>query len=214
MGRTMNEQYNDQIQLLKKVHRWRLAFFGIIILIAGIVIGAAGAMIYKASAFPEPPKGIEFVNANSMKRLKRELNLSEEQSVKIEKIFNDHLKVLSDIRKQARSQIAEEMNGLYADVLKILDKQQQEQWDKSIQRLREHITTGRKRFRRGTERDSKKMRPGPDGRHRPFNMWERQQNGEKPMRRRREPGMDPGPDGPGPDGFGPPPEDDLPESKD
>lgn len=223
MGRTMNEQSNDQVQLLNKIHRWRLAFFGIVILIAGIVIGAAVAMIYKAAVPPQHPDGIEFVDAHSLQRLRRELNLSDKQSNQIEKIFNGHLKTLNDIRSKARPKIAEEMNSLYTDVVEILDEQQREKWKKSIHRLREDLSGQPKGFRRGMGRQGKNRPDGHEGpgwQQRPFNMWDQEQNDEGSMRRRKGPGMGPGSGmrqgpgmGPGPDGFGPPPEDDLSEEE-
>jgi Spy/CpxP family protein refolding chaperone len=207
----MNEQSNEQLQLLKKMHRWRLAFFGIVILAAGMVIGAAVAMVYKTAVTVQHPEGIEFVDTHTMKRLKRDLDLTEEQSHQIGKIFNDHMKSLSDIRRQARPQIAEEMNALYTDVLEVLDDNQQEKWKKSIRRLREHIGSRRGRGRKGdgSGRGMRSREHGGRWQHRPFEMWEQKGDGDGPMRRGRGGGMRPRPDG-----FEPPPEQDEGESND
>ena len=228
MGDTMNESQNQQIQLLNRLHRWRLAFFGTIILIAGIIIGAAATTIISTASVTEIPKGIEHVNKRSLEKLKRQLQLSPEQSEQITVIFNDHMKALNAIREKAKPQIASQMNSLYTEVREILDDKQQQIWEKSIHRLRDDFKRGPKRIRQRGRRGREHGGPGRDRQppeHRPFNMWEGQPEEGRPMRRHRGPGPGRGPGGgmrgepdggpgmgPGPEGFEPPPEDQEPPS--
>ena len=203
----MNESQNQQIQLLKRLHRWRLAFFGTVILMAGIIIGAAVAMIINTASVADYPKGVEHINNRSLEKLKRQLQLSPEQSEQITEIFQDHMKALNAIRQKAKPQIASQMNSLYTEVRETLDDEQQQIWQKSIHQLRDNFTHGPKRFHQRGGREyggSGRGQQPPD--HRPFNMWEGKPEPGRPMQRHRGPGMGPGmgPDmRPGPDGFEP-----------
>ena len=51
---------NPTISSMHKLHRWRTAFFGLVILIAGVVIGGALMMIVAPHKLMSPPRGPEF----------------------------------------------------------------------------------------------------------------------------------------------------------
>lgn len=177
----MNDQ-NEQIQLTVQAQRWKMAFLGLIILIAGIFIGSGLSSLFKYHRQKDQLSGVEFINERTMQHLQHELKLSPQQADKIKVICDKHLEALYEIREQARPRIAEQMNQLYADVRTILDEQQQELWSQSVQRLISRFAVPA--HQRGPQgRQPNRRRLGPNGHfpppHRPFGFWE-DESGHRP----------------------------------
>jgi hypothetical protein len=176
MGGTMNQQNAEQLQLILRMHRWKTAFFGLVILLAGLIIGASSAVIFLKPFDPTPPKGIEFVNEYTMASLQHELQLSPPQREQIRAIFGRRFRAVDEIRREARPRIAGEMNALYEEVSSVLDGPQRDKWRDSMTRLGEDFA-GPQRGPRGPGYGGGRG-PGPNGRgpmRRPFDYWERQQ---------------------------------------
>ena len=57
---------NLTISYIHKLHRWRMAFFGMVILLAGIVIGGASMLILVPHKLMRPPRGPEFESYRSL----------------------------------------------------------------------------------------------------------------------------------------------------
>ena len=131
----MNNQYDEQIQLLLRSQRWKMAFFGLIILIAGLFIGAAVALLLMQRRHAQQLPGVEFINERTISHLQHELNLNPDQTEQIREICSKHLQALQEIREQARPQIANEMNELHTEVMAVLDEAQQKLWTQNIERL-------------------------------------------------------------------------------
>lgn len=165
----MSRQYDDQIRLIKHLHRWRMAFFGLVILIAGILIGAGLTPLITGRRSSRILPGVEFINEQTIRHLQRELKLRPEQTEEVAAICDKHLKALQEIREQARPKIASQMNQLYTDVRAVLDEQQQQLWKQSIRRLRDRFMA--------PPHERPPHGPGPEGHfppppHRPFDFWE------------------------------------------
>lgn len=190
MGNTiMSDMSNEQIQLIRRAQRWKMAFLGTVILIAGIVIGAGSALIFGPDSHNGIPHDIEFLNERIIRSLHMELQLDPAQTEQVNAILETRLNQLHEIRRQARPKIAEVMNDLYTEVLEVLDEQQREIWRNSIERLRNQLThpdpAGR-RLRGGPGGPGRQMGPGgPPGSfggpghappHRPFDFWEHPRN--------------------------------------
>ena len=166
----MNDQYNEQMQLLLRSQRWKMAFFGLIILIAGLLIGAGSSLLIMGRPPSEQPPGVEFINERTISRLQHELNLTHEQTQQVKVIFDKHLQALHQIRQQARPQIAARMNQLHTEVMAILDEQQQELWTQNIQRLTERFIHPTHRPGPRDDGPSRQRRRPPP--HRPFGFWQ------------------------------------------
>ncbi len=130
MGSTMNEPENleNPTILLYRLHRWRMAFFGLIILIAGLVIGAAGAVLILPQTSPERAASQERGHQMMLERIMPRLGLSPEQTQRIGPVLQKHLQRLEQIREQGRTQIAEELETMDEDMSAVLTPRQQQRW--------------------------------------------------------------------------------------
>ena len=159
-----------------------MAFFGLIILIAGIAIGGSSILIFAPKKLIQPPPGPEFRSQRMIPPLRRDLGLDPEQADKIKPILDKHMQKLDTIRTEARSEIAETLKQMNQEIAAILTEEQQQRWQQEIARLQDEL-----RPRGG---------PGPKRGEGPRGPGMRGGQQERPRR-----GMGPG--GPGPGPFGP-----------
>jgi len=177
MGGTMTD--NEKI-LYRRAQQWKMAFFSLVILIAGILIGSGVTLIAVRERIPQPVMDIEAVNEHVLGRLQEQLNLNTDQREQIRDIFAKHIRALRQIRQQARPKVAQEMNDLHMEVMAILDEEQQQIWQQNINRLRNRFLSGRGPGRgpggsgRGRRNGSGPHGPFPP--HRPFEFWEQGQD--------------------------------------
>jgi hypothetical protein len=126
---------NPAISYIDKLHRWRMAFFGMVILVAGVVIGGASMMILAPDRLMKPPRGPEFGSQRMIPPLRRELGLSPEQQEKIKPILDTHMEKLDEIRVEARSEIEEALTLMNESISDILTEEQRQIWQRSLDRL-------------------------------------------------------------------------------
>lgn len=131
------------IDTIRKLHRWRMAFFGVVILLAGIVIGGASMMILLPHKLMAPPPGPEFNSLRMLPSLRRDLGLTTEQSKRIAPILDKHMKKLDDIRIEARDEIAQTLKQMNEDISKVLTDRQERIWKRSLERLQRDLRPGR-----------------------------------------------------------------------
>lgn len=168
---------NLTVKYMHKLHGWRMAFFGMVILLAGLVIGGASMMILAPHRLMRPPRGPEFSSSRIMPLLRRDLGLSPEQSEKIQPIMDSHMEKLHEIRMDARSEIDKALAQMNEDISDILTEQQKRIWQRSLDRLQGELHPGgprrgdgprgpgfrggqQDRFRRGQQ---DRFRRGPGG---------------------------------------------------
>jgi hypothetical protein len=130
MGSTMNQPENldSPTVLLCRLHRWRMAFFGLIILIAGLVIGAAAAVLVLPRTSQERPPSPERGRQMMLERIMPRLGLSPEQARQVGPILQKHMQRLEEIREQGRTQIAEELDAMDESLSAVLTPDQQQRW--------------------------------------------------------------------------------------
>ncbi len=198
MGNVMNQPNpNENLTLaLRRMHRWRMAFFGLVLMISGSILGAATTMLVlrPKDRRPGPPDPGQAAIMMTL-RLKEELGLSAEQEGKIEKIFKTQLEKLEEIRETARPQIEAVMKITEDEIGKVLSEEQRKQLQGALEEMK-------RPFRRGM----RSGRPGDFGdRHGPFQDREDRRGPGGRGRDWQGPG---GPRGPwrGLDPNGPPPQ--------
>ena len=168
MGDAMTEtEARDNPSLaVQKMHMWRMAFFGLVILLAGIVIGGASAfVVVRRTRMDRPPSPPIAVSA-MIPRLQRHLDLSPEQREKLQPILQEHMETLREIRINAGEQIGEELQLMQDEISSVLDEHQRQLWRQNLQRLQDELHRGFRgpggrgeRFRGGRERFE--PQPGP-----------------------------------------------------
>jgi len=185
MGDTMSEMESSDnlgIDYVQKMHRWRMAFFGVVILLAGIVIGGASMMILVPQMLIKPPPGPEFEPLIMIPPLRAELGLTDEQTEKIKPIMDKHIGKLNQIRMNARTEIGETLKQMNGEIAAILTDGQKAIWQRGLDRLDRELHPGD--WRRGEGPGGGRFRRGEPGREGPD------------FRRGPGPGLGPGPFGP------------------
>jgi len=140
----MNTEQNNNPNLehIKKIYYWRTAFFGLVILIAGIVIGSATMSILTTRRLTKPGPGPEFNILQVIPPLRRNLGLSQEQSDKIKPILDGHMKKLQDIRENARSEIENTLQQMNKEISTILTETQRQRWQREMSQLQRDLRPG------------------------------------------------------------------------
>lgn len=144
---------NTNIEHIRKAYYWRNAFFGLVILIAGIVIGGASMSIFTAHRLGKPARGREFNSLQVIPPLRRNLDLTKEQTEKIKPIIDEHMTKLYELRENARIEIENTLKQMNEDISKILTERQRRIWQRELDRLQREVRRDRQR-RNG-------MGPGP-----------------------------------------------------
>ena len=185
MGGTMNKTEttdNLTVSYMHKLHRWRMAFFGVVILLAGIVIGGASMLILMPHKLMKPPRGPESESMRIISQLQRDLDLSHAQSEKMKPIMSRHMEKLHKIRTDARFEIDQALVQMNEDISAILTEKQKQNWQRRLDRLQRDLRPGgprrgngfgeprrgqqQERFRRG-QQEHMRRGPGPFGPQRP-----------------------------------------------
>ena len=140
----MNTEQNNNPNLehIKKIYYWRTAFFGLVILIAGIVIGGATISILMTRRMTRPASGPEFNSLQVIPPLRRNLGLSQEQSDKIKPILDGYMIKLREIRENARSEIENTLQQMNKEISTILTETQRQRWQREMSQLQRDLRPG------------------------------------------------------------------------
>ena len=133
----MEKNNNLSIEHIKKIYFWRTAFFGLVILAAGIAIGGASMSIFfshrLASQNPRP------VYDSLMPRLNQILGLTQAQTTKIKPILDGYMQHLMEIREEARSEITKTLDQMNEEIGPILAERQKLVWSQELLRIRREL---------------------------------------------------------------------------
>jgi hypothetical protein len=168
---------NINIEHLKKIYFWRTAFFGVVILFAGIAIGGATMSIlsdHKRDNAPPPPLD---ASNNLMPRLRQALGLTQEQVNKIRPILESDIQKLLQVRDNARDDIYDTLEQMGKEINPILAERQKRVWQQELLRIQRDFSpaplrpgAGAGRGRRGGEQPAPAVRGFRGGRGQPLPM--------------------------------------------
>ena len=158
----MNTEQNNNpnIEHIKKIYYWRTAFFGLVILIAGAVIGGATMSIMTTRRLTRPVPGPEFNTLQVIPTLRRDLGLSQDQSDKIKPMLDGHMKNLQDIRENARIEIEDTLRQMNEEISAILTERQRQRWQREMSQLQRDLRPGGGPRRDGMGRGRRGMESG------------------------------------------------------
>lgn len=170
MGDVMNhaDGNDNPMVLLRGLHRWRMAFFGLVILLAGMTLGAAGTLLLIRPAERQPPMDLEMATNAMLGRFRAELGLTREQTKQIQQILQTRMQRLHEIRLQARPQIEEQLGAVKEEIGTVLTAEQRSRWQEIVTRLEREFHRGMRRgpggpgpgFRGGRDRPGLPGGPG------------------------------------------------------
>ena len=154
MSQTETSQ-NPTIDQLQKLYRRRMALFGLVILIAGIAIGAAFAVIFMPRPKPFPgPEDPGWAGLMMAGRLEHVLDLAPDQKEKIRLISETAFKTLREIQEKAKPEIDVVIKDMNNKISAALTDEQRQKWQRELEEFQ-------RRFREGWRRGGR--RPGDDG---------------------------------------------------
>jgi hypothetical protein len=134
--------------LVAQVHRWRTAFLGVVVLLAGVAIGIGAALIWAGHRMPvrlgagsRPPIVNEqrFEGARLIVTLRDFLRLSDQQVHDITPIIREHMANIQRIRKEVRPKVAEELRSMDKRITEELNKDQRRKWERRFRLLQEQL---------------------------------------------------------------------------
>ena len=143
MGDAMNQTEKDSLLLTtQRLHRWRMAFFGLVILLAGVAIGASLTFIVGRRTFGSGQPGPERASIRMIRDMRRHLRLSPQQAEEIEPILKKHMEALHQIRTAVRPQIIQQLELMNDEISSVLDEQQKSLWQQHLRRLQRDLQKG------------------------------------------------------------------------
>ena len=131
---------------------------GLVILAAGIAIGASLMILYRPAPQDRYGREPEIFAEQMLGQLGRELNLTPQQRRQLEPILRQHHETLTDIRASVRPQIVSQLEQLNDDITAILTPEQADLWQRKVRRIEERFPTFRGPGRRQGPRPG--MGPG------------------------------------------------------
>ena len=133
----LEKNTNSNIEHLKKVYFWRSAFFGLIILAAGIAIGGASMSMVASRKIAQKPASQEYNSL--MPRLIQVLGLKQQQINKIRPILDKHMQHLNEIREDARVDIANTLDQMNKEINPLLGDMQRDVWSNELKRIQRQL---------------------------------------------------------------------------
>ncbi len=145
-GRETKEiRVNTPPQAPKK-RRWKLALWGLVILLCGMVIGAGitlhvgGFMIFRAMT-PDG-KTAEHIT----KRIDRDLDLTDQQKSQVSQIVAHRVSAFKSILIEDYPRIKEQFELMHTEVASLLTEEQKLKWEKHYKKVQKVLTRIHKRL--------------------------------------------------------------------
>ncbi len=133
----LEKNTNSNIEHIKKAYFWRSAFFGLIILAAGIAIGGASMSMIASRTIDQKHPTPEYNSL--MPRLTQTLGLQQQQINRIGPILDKHMRNLYEIREDARNDIANTLEQMNREINPILGERQRNVWSNELIRIQRQL---------------------------------------------------------------------------
>ena len=130
-----NEDLVNPALLLKRALYWRMAFFSVIILLAGVAIGASGTFMWFSTQKPAPATPETVTINRAMRRLNSQLKLTKSQAELVRPMLRKCVVSLEQVRKKARPQINQHLRQMNQGIASVLDDKQTRLWKKYEKQL-------------------------------------------------------------------------------
>ncbi len=154
-----NEDWTNPALLLKRALYWRMAFFSIIILLAGMAIGVSGMFLWFSNQKPKPAVPQTVTISRAMRRLEKQLNLSKPQAEQIRPLLRKCVASLEQVRKQARPQINQHLRRMNQGIASVLETNQMKKWKRYEKQLMASLQDNRVRLQSSNKQRSQQVNP-------------------------------------------------------
>lgn len=154
-----NEDLANPALLLKRALYWRMAFFSVIILLAGVAIGASGMFIWRSKHKPTPATPQTVTINRAMRQLSSQLKLTKPQAEQIKPMLRKCVASLEQVRKKARPQINQHLRQMNNGIASVLNDTQTRRWKKYEKRLMGQLQENRVRTQTSSKPRSQQTQP-------------------------------------------------------
>jgi hypothetical protein len=132
MGSAINQNESNESPtvLLRRLHHWRMAFFGMVILLAGMLSGAAVTLLIVGHLGPRNRVPPIYAVKLLLERLTGHLRLTAEQRQQVEPILKNHVTRLDQIQDDGQKAIAGELRLMTQEMAAVLTEDQMRLWER------------------------------------------------------------------------------------
>jgi Spy/CpxP family protein refolding chaperone len=116
--------------------RWQQTALGVLILLAGISIGAAGTVLIGKEVIRRRLEHPDRMSVGIARQMTRSLDLSPDQAKQVEAIVDQRMRTARGMRNDARRQVEQELSLMRDEVAEVLDKEQARRWRAQFERAR------------------------------------------------------------------------------
>ncbi len=145
--------------LLKRALYWRMAFFSIIILLAGMAIGASGMFLWFSNQKPKAAVPQTVTINRAMRRLEYQLKLKKPQAEQIKPMLRKCVVSLEQVRKKARPQINQDLRHMNQGIASVLEANQMKKWKRYEKELMALLQDNRVRLHPPNKQRSQQVKP-------------------------------------------------------
>jgi hypothetical protein len=117
--------------------RWLRLLMLAVIFLSGLVAGVGVTLLAVRQGVLYGIHHPEEMPARVATRLRRPLNLSDQQAERIEAIIQQRQTHLQEIRRRFQPEVEAELEQVYAEIRELLDDQQRERWEQIYTHLRQ-----------------------------------------------------------------------------
>jgi hypothetical protein len=135
--------------LLTRLQHWRMAFFGLVILLAGVAIGAGVTLIWMGRSTEargewdllhlRSPEARAEPGARLLPSLRKYLALDDQQMQAIAPVVKEHMANLQRLRQEVHPKIVEELRLMDSQIAAVLRPDQKRLWDRRFRRLQDDL---------------------------------------------------------------------------
>ncbi len=145
-GKETKEMRGSTPPQAPKKRRWKLAVWGFVILLCGMVMGAgitlhAGSFLIFRAMSPDG-KMAEHIT----KRIDRDLHLTDEQKSQVSKVVDHRVSEFKSILLDVYPRIKEQFELMHVEVAPLLNEEQKSKWEKHYKKVQKVFTRIHKRL--------------------------------------------------------------------
>jgi hypothetical protein len=115
---------------------WLTLLLTAVVFVAGIVVGGGGALIVVRNRLVEAIQHPQLEPARITTRLRRSLELDDEQAAQVEAILQRHQAELQEIRRRVQPEVVARLDLVEQEVGDVLTPEQRQRWHTQLDRLR------------------------------------------------------------------------------
>ena len=123
------------LQSPRRRGKWKTVALGLAILLCGILIGAGGTVICVQKILVHAIHHPEEAPARITARLRKKLDLSDDQAVRVKAILSERQKAIQAIRRETQPKVMKEFEKTKEEVASILTPDQARLWRSRFEQL-------------------------------------------------------------------------------